>query len=173
MTLIKLIDERENIRTVVEIAKKRFADWPGGDESGLLLPNQGLPAVAKMDPETATLADIPQRAIDRWFQTKCDICEQPKAPLVRLGEEPDYDNSPSVLACKDCLGAALAVFEPPKRAFKCAKCSAPIEISEAELDRMEKENVFAKSIRRGEAVLYCRACTQAEATFRKSGVLGY
>lgn len=43
--------------------------------------------------------------------------------------------------------------------FKCSNCSDPIEITEADLLALEKENVFARNIRRGEATLICRKCS--------------
>jgi hypothetical protein len=54
--------------------------------------------------------------------------------------------------------------------FKCAKCSSPVEISEEDLDSMEKENILAKAIRQGGGLVYCAACVDLTKSALKDAI---
>lgn len=98
---MKLLSEREQVRSVVKRWRERYPD-----------PEFRLRDLDALDPETATAEDVAAAMGNRsWVcQRTCDECGEDSWSCVELGEEPD-DESCTATICEGCLRKALALIE--------------------------------------------------------------
>ena len=98
---MKLLSEREQVRSVVKRWRERYPD-----------PEFRLRDLDALDPETATAEDVALAMGNRgWVrQRTCDECGEDSWSCVELGEEPD-DESCTATICEGCLRKALALIE--------------------------------------------------------------
>jgi hypothetical protein len=100
---IVVITSRKRIRGVAAAWKKQYPKAePGSKWANIEAELRAL------DVETATAEDVEAIIGNRsWTRTFCNVCEEEKETIVRLGDVPDYESS-TLYACEDCLAAALA-----------------------------------------------------------------
>lgn len=115
---MKLQTERELIRGVA--ARWRSQYGISDTTYGKNKPAIGK-ALAELDPETATAADV--AAIignNGWTspETCSECCDESPRAVVQLGAEPDYESRTAYI-CRPCLVQALALIDgqatPPLR----------------------------------------------------------
>lgn len=117
---MKLMNERNQVRSVVQRWKKRYPHADGRMNFGDGYTDRSVAeALSTINTETATAADV-AKAIgnNSWVSRyQCYECGNHTWNIVELGQEgedvPSYDeDSWTTWVCQDCLKKALALFEP-------------------------------------------------------------
>jgi hypothetical protein len=67
-------------------------------------------ALAALDLETCSAADVVAVLGTSWVENECDECQKDLPVLMRFGEEPEYDARWQDL-CVDCLKKAVVEIE--------------------------------------------------------------
>ena len=109
---MKLLSEREQVRSVVKRWRERYPDPEFGLRDGRTA-GEIAARLDAIDPETAMAEDVAAAMgnLGGWVrQRPCDECGEYSWSCVELGEEPD-DESCTATICEGCLRKALALIE--------------------------------------------------------------
>jgi hypothetical protein len=108
---MKLLSEREQVRTVAKRWRDRYPDPEFGLRDGRTV-GEIADRVDAIDPETATAEDVALVMGNRsWVcQRTCHECGEDSWSCVEIGQEPDYESCTATI-CEGCLRKALALIE--------------------------------------------------------------
>ncbi len=110
MRLAKVIQRRDVIREARQTWLNQYRDYSDEQALGWVGRTAGdvRQALRALDLETCSQADIDNAiGTSGWAANSCDECGGDFPVLLRLGQEPDYDNRWWVL-CAGCLAKASA-----------------------------------------------------------------
>ena len=95
---MKLITERDLIRSVSSRWNEQYKHWPPGDR------------LAALDLEVVTADEVAGIIGNTsWTHIKCDECgDEDTGAVVQIGQEPDYESCTATI-CFACLEKALAL----------------------------------------------------------------
>jgi hypothetical protein len=100
---MKIITERDEIRTVAERWKKQYGRSMWANDPGKQEIARQLEALDKETADRWVVAAIIGN--DSWIDTRCDSCGQVFPAVIHIGDEQDYDARWQVL-CEGCLKSA-------------------------------------------------------------------
>lgn len=111
--IISLLDTRAQIRTVAARWKRQYFDAVRREWGSTVLGSSMAiyERLRALDVETATPADVAAIIGNRgWVEESCDGCGTYDAPLVHVGETPDYE-ARYLFLCEACVRKVAAAFK--------------------------------------------------------------
>ena len=101
-----LLYQRDKIRSALQRHREAYPNdnyrYFNGQTAG-----EVRQRIARLDLETCTAAELDAVMVGSgWGSNECDVCGEDAPVLVRIGDEPDYDNRWQDV-CEACLRKAV------------------------------------------------------------------